>query len=142
MRVHLCRHAEAAPGEPDALRTLTAAGVAQAHALGARLRSSEAPPTVVLTSPLLRARQTAEAIGRELDVPVLADTRLAPGATAASLAEALVGLVGPVAAVGHQPDCSHIAVELTGSDPGFPVAGSAELDVVVDAGAAFEDGAL
>lgn len=139
MHVHLCRHAEAAPGEPDALRTLTPSGVEQAHALGARLRSSGAPPTVVLTSPLLRARQTAEAIGRELGVPVLADTRLAPGATAASLAEALVGLTGPVATVGHQPDCSHIAVELTGADPGFPAAGSAELDVEVD-GEAVADG--
>jgi phosphohistidine phosphatase len=132
MRVHLCRHAEAAPGEPDALRTLTPSGVEQAETLAARLWSSGAAPTVVLTSPLLRARQTAEAIGRALGVPVLADTRLAPGATAAGLAEALVGLTGPVATVGHQPDCSQIAVELTGADPGFPVAGSAELDVAVD----------
>lgn len=131
MRVHLCRHAHSAPGEPDALRTLSPDGVEQAHALGRRLRASRELPTLVLTSPLQRARQTAELVGQELDVPVLVDTRLAPGATAASLAAALVGLDGPIATVGHQPDCSRIAVALTGSDPGFPVGGSATLDVPV-----------
>jgi phosphohistidine phosphatase SixA len=34
-----------------------------------------------------------------------------------------------VATVGHQPDCSEIAVALTGSDPGFPVAGVAEIEL-------------
>jgi phosphohistidine phosphatase SixA len=34
-----------------------------------------------------------------------------------------------VATVGHQPDCSEIAVALTGNDPGFPVAGMAEIEL-------------
>lgn len=132
MRVHLCRHAASAPGEPDALRTLTPAGVEQAHALGRLLRDADDPPAVVLTSPLLRARQTAELVGRELEAPVLVDTRLSPGATAAGLARAVVGLTGPVAVVGHQPDCSEIALALTGHDPGFAVGGTAAVDLDVD----------
>ena len=113
------------------LRELTPAGVEQARALGELLAGLPEPPRLVLTSPLMRARQTGAAI---------ADARrggcargaeaLAPGATAATLAEALGGVDGPVATVGHQPDCSEIALALTGADPGFPVAGWAELELV------------
>ena len=62
VRVYLCRHAKAAPGEPDELRPLTPEGVDQAQRLGERLAEEPMPPAVVLSSPLLRARQTAEAI--------------------------------------------------------------------------------
>jgi phosphohistidine phosphatase SixA len=43
---------------------------------------------------------------------------------------AVVSEVGkPAATVGHQPDCSEIAVALTGSDPGFPPAGVAAIEL-------------
>lgn len=129
MRVFLCRHAKAAPGEPDGLRELTPEGVEQARALGAALAGGPSPPVLVLTSPLTRARQTAGEIARATGAEVRVDERLGPGATAASLVEALAGATGPVATVGHQPDCSEIALELTGSDPGFPVGGMADLEV-------------
>jgi phosphohistidine phosphatase len=132
MRVHVCRHAEAAPGDPDELRELTETGRAQARELARLLDGSPSRPTLVLTSPLLRARQTAAVIGEELELPVLVDSRLAPGATAATLRAAIVGLVGPVATVGHQPDCSEIAVALTGRDPGFSVGSAVELEVELD----------
>ena len=48
MRVHLCRHAQAAPGEPDDLRELTRKGVEQARALAERLAALPEPPTAVL----------------------------------------------------------------------------------------------
>ena len=64
MRVYLCRHAEAAPGDPDELRELTPAGLEQAQALGASLAGLDDPPALVLSSPLSRARQTAAEIGR------------------------------------------------------------------------------
>ena len=131
MRVYLCRHAEAAPGEPDELRELTADGVEQARRLGAALAAMLEPPALVLSSPLIRARQTAAEIATATGAPVRVEDLLAPGATAASLVEAVAGAQGPVATVGHQPDCSEIALELTGADPGFPVAGSVELTVPV-----------
>ena len=131
MRVYLCRHAEAAPGEPDELRELTADGVEQARRLGASLAAMIEPPALVLSSPLIRARQTAAAIADATGAPVRVEDLLAPGATATSLVEAVAGAKGPVATVGHQPDCSEIALELTGVDPGFPVAGSVELTVPV-----------
>lgn len=129
MQVHLCRHAEAAPGEPDALRELTTTGIAQARSLGAWLASLDPRPSVILTSPLLRARQTASILGEETGIAVLVDTRLAPGATLEGLGHALLGLEGPVATVGHQPDCSEIARAATGADPGFPVGGHATVEI-------------
>jgi phosphohistidine phosphatase len=117
--IYLCRHAEAAPGDPDALRPLTSEGAEQAERLGEQLAREQTPPTIVVSSPLLRARQTADAIARATGTEARADARLAPGATVESLREVLDGLDGPVATVGHQPDCSEIVVALTGQDPGF-----------------------
>ena len=115
VRVYLCRHAKAAPGAPDDLRQLTGKGLRQAAALGERLAALADPPVLVLSSPLVRARQTAEAI--------------APGATILDLREAVEGRAGPVATVGHQPDCSEIAFAVTGSDPGFSPGGMAPLEL-------------
>ena len=129
MRVYLCRHAHALSGDPDELRELSAEGVEQARALGERLAAREDAPRVVLSSPFLRARQTANELGQALGVEVRVDEALAPGATAETLARALEGEEGPVAAVGHQPDCSEIAYAVIGRDPGFPVAGMVELDL-------------
>ena len=131
MRIYLCRHAHAEPGEPDELRPLSAEGRAQAEALGDELASQPEPPRLVLSSPLLRARQTAAAIGRRVAAPVETDVRLAPGASVAGLAAATAGRKGPVAAVGHQPDCSEIALVLVGRDPGFPAGGMLVVDLPV-----------
>jgi phosphohistidine phosphatase len=120
MRIYLCRHAQAAPGDPDELRELTPSGMEQARALGERLASLPEPPVVVLTSPLVRARQTAEAVAEALGVTAQPRDELLPGASVASLRRAVAGMQrGPVATVGHQPDCSEIALDLTGRDPGF-----------------------
>ena len=129
MRVYLCRHAAAGPGDPDELRELSAEGLEQARALGQRLADRNDAPTLVLSSPLLRARQTAAEIGFATGAPVRIDETLAPGATADALIRAVDGERGPVAVVGHQPDCSEIAYALIGRDPGFPVAGMIELEL-------------
>jgi phosphohistidine phosphatase len=133
MRVYLCRHAQAGPGnhgDPDELRELTPAGVEQARALGEALAGRADAPTLVLSSPLLRAQQTAAEIGRATSAPVRVVEALAPGATAESLTRALEDEQGPIATVGHQPDCSEIALALIGRDPGFPVAGMVELELI------------
>ena len=130
VRVYLCRHAQAGPGDPDELRELTPEGVEQARALGMQLAELEEPPRLVLTSPLVRARQTGAAIARAVRVEARVEEALAPGATAEGLIAALAGIEsGPVATVGHQPDCSEIAREILGHDPGFHVAGMAELEL-------------
>lgn len=129
MLVFLVRHAHSEPGDPDELRPLSERGQAEAQALADRLAGHETPPRLVLSSPLLRARQTAEHVARGVRAEARVENRLAPGATAELLRESVVGLEGPVAAIAHQPDCSEIALALTGSDPGFAPAGVAELEI-------------
>ena len=130
VRVFLVRHAKAAPGEPDELRPLTAVGVEQARELAEQLAAHPQRPALVLTSPLLRARQTAEAIARATGAELRVDARLAPGTTATALLDAVAETEeDAVATVGHQPDCSEIALALAGLDPGFPAGGMLELEV-------------
>jgi phosphohistidine phosphatase len=127
--VFLVRHAHSDPGDPDELRPLSARGRDEAHGLATRLGAHETPPRLVVTSPLARALETAELVAEAVGAEVRVDDRLAPGTTAELLHETVAGLDGPVAAVAHQPDCSEIALALTGSDPGFPPAGVAELEL-------------
>jgi len=128
VRLFLVRHAEAASGEPDELRPLTPAGREQARELGERL--APVAPAVVLSSPLLRARETAAAIARATGAELRVDERLAPGANLGALLGAAQGLREPLVAVAHQPDCGEIAAALTGGDrPPYPPAGIAELEL-------------
>jgi phosphohistidine phosphatase len=120
MRLVLVRHAEAAPGDPDELRALTPAGHEQARELGERLRADGVQPDAVLTSPLLRARETAAALG--FGEPQALD-ELAPGATAEDVKSAIAGRGDTIVVVGHQPDCSRITAALRGgAEPAFPPA--------------------
>ena len=129
MLVYLCRHAQAAPGEPDELRPLTPDGEAQATRLGEWLAAADPIPAVVVSSPLLRARQTAALVARATGAALRIDQRLSPGAGVAELRAVVVAVDGQAATVGHQPDCSEIALTLTGSDPGFPPAGVATIEL-------------
>jgi phosphohistidine phosphatase len=130
VRLFLIRHAEAAPGEPDELRPLTQGGREAARELGQRLAADDVRPDAVLTSPLLRARETATELGRALTAPVEPDERLAPGATADAVLQAVRGRGDTVVVVGHQPDCGRIAAALSGGpEPQFPAAGTFELQL-------------
>jgi phosphohistidine phosphatase len=130
LRLILIRHADADPGKPDELRRLNAAGREQAQALGQRLAEDGIEADALLTSPLLRARETGEAIAAELGCKSEPDDALAPGATADGVREAVDGRGETVIVVGHQPDCGQIAAELgDGTEPRFPPAGMVELDL-------------
>src|SRR5262249_37822390 len=121
MKVVLVRHAEAAPGDPDELRTLTTAGHEQARQLGERLRADGIEADAVLTSPLLRARQTAADLGFGEPEPV---DGLGPAAPADDVKAAVAGRGGTVVIGGHQPDCGRIIAALRGgAEPPFPPAG-------------------
>ena len=127
MRLVIVRHAEAESGEPDELRSLTDEGRAQARALGERLRAEGIVPDALLTSPLLRARETAAELGFGSAEP---HDALRPGATADDVREAVAGRGETVLVVGHQPDCGQIAAELgDGVEPSFPPAGVVVLDL-------------
>jgi len=127
MRLLIVRHAEAAPGSPDELRPLTAEGRGHARELGERLRAEGLQPDAVVTSPLLRARETAAALG--LGEPQI-DERLAPGATPDDVRGVAVERGGTVVVVGHQPDCGRAVATLAGGpEPPFPPCGTALLEL-------------
>jgi phosphohistidine phosphatase SixA len=125
VRIFLVRHAHAAPGDPDELRPLTPEGHAAAEALAERLAAEQ--PTAVICSPLLRARQTADAIAEAAGLETEIDERLAPGATSLTLREAVEERGGTVVAVGHQPDCSEIVLKVTARRVSFAPAHFEEL---------------
>ena len=127
MRVFLVRHAEAAPGDPDELRPLTEAGRATARLLAERLAAE--PLDAIVSSPLLRARETAERIARPAQLVPETDSRLAPGADAQGLREAVAGRGETVVAVGHRPDCSEIVLELTGEQVPFAPGALVEVEL-------------
>ena len=128
LRLYLIRHAEAVPGDDpnyaDEARPLTAAGRAAARTLGERLAAHNIRFDVILTSPLLRARETGGELARALDVAAEPDDRLAPGATLDGVRAAIAGRGDEVVVIGHQPDFGRIAAALTGGpEPPFPAAG-------------------
>lgn len=130
MRLYLVRHAEAAPGEPDELRPLTPAGREAARGLGRQLSAEGIHPGAVLTSPLLRARETAAELAKALGCEPEPDERLRPGATVDALRDVVLDRGDEVIVVGHQPDCGRIAAVLTGGgEPRFPPAGFAVIDL-------------
>jgi phosphohistidine phosphatase len=105
------RHGDAEEGEPDAERQLTAKGEDQARTAGAALRKLGVKPDLCLTSPKVRARDTAELACKELRCDYKVEPRLAGGRfDALDLAAGL----GEVILVGHEPDFSNVIGELTG----------------------------
>ena len=118
-------------GEPDELRALSSEGLEQARALGEALAASAGAPRARALEPAAaraadRRPRSAAPRGRRY-----ASTRRSRRARPRRhCAIALEGERGPVATVGHQPDCSEIALALIGRDPGFPVAGMVELELV------------
>jgi phosphohistidine phosphatase len=130
MQLHVVRHADAEPGEPDELRRLTPAGRRAARELGERLAREGVRLDAILTSPVLRARESGAELAKALGVEAEPHDALAPGAAADAVRKAVAGRGDTVLIVGHQPDCGRIAAELgDGREPRFPPAGHAVLDL-------------
>jgi phosphohistidine phosphatase len=108
----LLRHAEAADGFPDDDRPLTERGVRQAEAAGRALERLGVNLDTCLTSPKLRALQTAELACAPLGVEVTVERRLSGEPFDA---QDLVAGLGEVLLVGHDPSFSLTLHTLTGA---------------------------
>jgi phosphohistidine phosphatase len=108
----LLRHAEAVDGFPDDERPLTERGTRQAEAVGYALQQLGTTIDVCLSSPKLRAVQTAQLACAPLGVEVTIDRRLS--GEPFDVHELVEGL-GEVMLVGHDPSFSLTLHDLTGA---------------------------
>lgn len=124
MNLYIVRHAEAVPLEEsgvnaDADRPLTEHGHAQCRALAQALTRQGVTFDLVLSSPYLRARQTAQGLLDNWSEPrpaVEECESLMPGGKSSKLARALrQSKQENVAIVGHMPDLADHAAWLLGS---------------------------
>lgn len=122
----MLRHAQAEDGSPDSERRLTSKGEQQAVAAGRALAAIEAPITVCVTSPRVRARQTAELACAELGVPVEEDDRLEGGPF--DPREVAEGRGEHVLLVGHDPDFSLAVNRFTGAQVRLKKGGLAAME--------------
>jgi phosphohistidine phosphatase len=110
--IWLLRHAEAVDGNPDAERELTQEGERQARSVGMALKKLGAQPEICLTSPKVRAAETARLACEPLGIEYRHEPKLAGGPFDP---EALAAGLGEVLLVGHDPDFSMAVHSATGA---------------------------
>lgn len=113
---------DAPPGMSDADRTLTLQGRRRMARIARGLRFIGVKPAIILTSPLERARQTAEILGAGLRCSAALEElgALAPGGSPAEILGSLARYRhrGDLMLVGHEPLLGYTASQIqTGSAP-------------------------
>lgn len=112
MRIYLMRHGLAGNRDTwtddDSLRPLTEKGERRMRAAADGLKRLNPAVDVLLTSPLVRARQTAEIVGETLNLEVEEQAALEPGFGLVHLAGLLTIYTEAhsLMLVGHEPDFS------------------------------------
>lgn len=139
--LYLIRHgvaAERGPAWPDdAKRPLTEEGIGRMKKAAKGLKRLDVRLDVVVSSPLVRARQTAEVVAGVFDEmpPLVFTTALAPGGRYSDLLADLQTQVRRtrIALVGHEPDLGRLAARLAGSRRAFEFKKGAVCRIDVDA---------
>ena len=111
--IWLLRHGDAEDGSPDSERPLSDEGLEQSRIVGAALSRLGVQVDACLTSPKVRAADTARLACAELGVEPVLEPKLAGGPFDAEALAA--GLGDDVLLVGHDPDFSMAVHSLTGA---------------------------
>jgi phosphohistidine phosphatase len=118
MKLYLLRHGKANWPDwtaPDNERPLTAEGIEDMQLIAAALQRQKLAPSLILTSPLVRASRTAEIVGQTLGIPVEQSPVLQPGFDRRECAILLATHErSDLMLVGHEPDFSRLIRSLTG----------------------------
>lgn len=128
LQLYLVRHAVAAErGEDypdDAKRPLTSAGIARMRKATKGLAALDVSFDLILTSPLVRARQTADILAHGLpgSPPLEQTDALAPAGTSAAVIKQLGHhmRLARIALVGHEPNIGELAATLIGARAPLP----------------------
>ena len=120
MKLYVMRHGPAedfATSGRDADRALTPSGRDRVRAVAKLLRESDEAPKLIVSSPLVRALQTAEIVAADVGIERVETSReLAPAGDTAGLVATLVRDGRKRAMiVGHEPDLSALVAVLCGS---------------------------
>jgi phosphohistidine phosphatase len=125
--IWLLRHGDAAEGSPDAERPLTDKGREQSRAAGAALKALGIEIDACMTSPKVRAADTARLACEQLGgVEPQLEPKLSGGPFDAEALAA--GLGDNVLLVGHDPDFSTAVHDLTGAQVRMKKGGLAGVD--------------
>jgi phosphohistidine phosphatase len=128
MKVYLVRHGIAHDRiggaiQNDFQRPLTEEGKKETHMVALALQKLDVQPDVIVTSPLIRAEQTAKILQEVLSsTQELAVTEaLAPGGTTGAIFKFLekFAQVQEICLVGHEPDIGRLAGQLLWCGPDF-----------------------
>lgn len=127
--IYLLRHGNAEEGDgDDAARRLTPKGESQARAAGRALTALDARIDACLTSPRVRAAETARLACEQLGLEPETANELRGGDFDAL---ALTAGRGNVLLVGHEPDFSDEVARLTGANVKLKKGGLAVVDASV-----------
>lgn len=124
--IWLLRHGEAEDGSPDPERRLTPEGERQARAAGAALDRLGVRLDGCVSSPKVRARDSARLACEPLGVEVSRDRRLEGGPF--DLGELAAEVGEEVLLVGHDPDFSLAVHAATGAQVRMPKGGLAGVE--------------
>ncbi len=116
IRLVLVRHAKSDWGNPsldDHDRPLNDRGLRDAPRMARALAETDFRPEVILSSPALRARTTAEAFGAEFDVAVNLDPELYGAPARTIFAKAAASAAHRVVVVAHDPGMTVLAEQLS-----------------------------
>ena len=124
--IWLLRHGEAEEGSPDAERKLTEKGEHQSRVAGRALKSLGVELDACLSSPKIRAADTAKLACEALGVDFQLEPKLSGGPFDAD--ELTAGLGDDVMLVGHDPDFSMAVHTMTGAQVRMKKGGLAGVD--------------
>ncbi len=142
MEIYLVRHGDAEPADApgvacDADRALTPGGKKDLLKIISGLRKVVEPPDIILTSPLVRARETAEIVRSIFDLSkstIQVENDLGAGASPNTIIQvARKTSKKRVFLVGHEPDFSHCVAWMASGQAGEGVVmkkgGIARIDI-------------
>jgi phosphohistidine phosphatase len=123
MDLYFLRHGVAVSRDewegPDSERPLTEEGKEGVARVAAFLAKRGAALDVIISSPYVRAKETADMVGRRLDLveKVVCDDRLTPGFDRIKLIRLLKNYpqAGGVMLVGHEPDFTSVLEQVVGA---------------------------
>jgi phosphohistidine phosphatase len=133
MHVYFLRHGEADwPNwnKPDDERPLTERGKKEMKKIAAFLERLDLSFDHIITSPIPRARQTAEAVANRFEVELEEDELLEPGFGSSELKQLIKKYPGEnIMVVGHEPDFTETISALSGASLKLSKAGLAFVEV-------------